>query len=100
VVEIELGQVLVALAQSFVQGIGLLVAPDLDLDGLALPLALALRVGVRPAELQIDAPATDAVLVVEKARAVDDALQVRHEHELRRYLVIHQRAGQHLAVLA
>ena len=35
------------------------------------------------AEIEIDAPAADAVLAIDVATAVHDALEVGHEHELR-----------------
>jgi hypothetical protein len=55
------------------------LAPDLELHRqghLAEPQA------------QVHAAETDRVLALDRATAVDDAVQERHQHELRRHLVV------------
>ncbi len=73
-VETEPVEIGVELAEALAEGVGVALAPYLELKSLALPGPCSVLRGVGPAQEQIDATAADTVLPVDIAAAVDDAL--------------------------
>lgn len=84
------------------QAFGLRVAAagvmHLQFDGLPLGRAFAIRSAEGPADDDVDAAASDAVLAVEMAAAVHDAVQETEEDQLAGGLVVGLPAGQYLTV--
>src|SRR5262249_25144245 len=98
-VEAEPVEVAVELGQPPGQWVGFVLPPHLQFEGVPLQGLLAGRSLVGPADEQVDAAAAGAVLPVDVAAAVDDALQVAHEHQLRGDLVVGDSGGEHVGVL-
>src|SRR5215470_13324121 len=99
-VEAQPVQVAVELGQSFGEWVGIAFAPDLQLDGFALPGAVASGVGVGPADEEVDAAAADAVVAVDVPAAVDDALEEGHEDQVWGGFVVDGAAGEDVGVFA
>src|SRR5262249_25326829 len=86
--ETEPVKVAVDLGQALHQWIRFALPPHLQFEGLPLQRPRTGRGPVGPADEQVDPATTDPVLAVDIAAAVDNALQIAHEHQLRGDLMV------------